>query len=151
MSDKKLVVITGASSGIGAATAKAFSDAGYPLLLLARRLDRMQALNLPNAIIKEVDVLDLDAMKAAINEAQDSYGEVDCLVNNAGILRDRTFLKMTDEEFDDVWRVHVKGTFWCSQAACKIMKERNTGGSIINTTSGAHFGNFGQTNIFFDD
>ena len=80
MSDKKLVVITGASSGIGAATAKAFSDAGYPLLLLARRLDRMQALNLPNAIIKEVDVLDLDAMKAAINEAQDSYGEVDCLV-----------------------------------------------------------------------
>ena len=62
MSDKKLVVITGASSGIGAATAKAFSDAGYPLLLLARRLDRMQALNLPNAIIKEVDVLDLDAL-----------------------------------------------------------------------------------------
>ena len=54
MSDKKLVVITGASSGIGAATAKAFSDAGYPLLLLARRLDRMQALNLPNAIIKAV-------------------------------------------------------------------------------------------------
>ena len=86
MSDKKLVVITGASSGIGAATAKAFSDAGYPLLLLARRLDRMQSLNLPNAIIKAVDVLDVDSMRNAIAEAQDLHGEVDCLINNAGIM-----------------------------------------------------------------
>jgi 3-oxoacyl-[acyl-carrier protein] reductase len=53
---------------------------------------------------------------------------------------------MTDEEFDAVWLVHVKGTFWCAQAAALAMKERGRGGVIINTSSGSHFGNFGQTN-----
>jgi 3-oxoacyl-[acyl-carrier protein] reductase len=53
---------------------------------------------------------------------------------------------MTDDDFDSVWNIHVKGTFWCSQSAALIMKEQGKGGSIINTTSGAHFGNFGQTN-----
>ena len=53
---------------------------------------------------------------------------------------------MTDEDFDYVWNIHVKGTFWSSQLAALKMKESGKGGSIINTTSGAHFGNFGQTN-----
>ena len=53
---------------------------------------------------------------------------------------------MTDEDFDSVWNIHVKGTFWSSQLAALRMKESGKGGSIINTTSGAHFGNFGQTN-----
>jgi NADP-dependent 3-hydroxy acid dehydrogenase YdfG len=56
---KPLVVITGASSGIGAATAKTFSEAGHPLLLVSRRLNRMENLNLPNALVKSVDVLDI--------------------------------------------------------------------------------------------
>ncbi|MEC9036814.1 MAG: SDR family NAD(P)-dependent oxidoreductase, partial [Verrucomicrobiota bacterium] len=64
MDNKKLIAITGASSGIGAATAKAFSEAGYPLLLMARRIELMESMNLPNAICKEVDVLDLEGMKA---------------------------------------------------------------------------------------
>nr|MCS5662447.1 SDR family NAD(P)-dependent oxidoreductase [Dehalococcoidia bacterium] len=79
MDNKKLIAITGASSGIGAATAKAFSEAGYPLLLMARRIELMEAMNLPNAICKEVDVLDLEGMKAAISEAEDAHGEVDCM------------------------------------------------------------------------
>ncbi|WP_152971241.1 SDR family NAD(P)-dependent oxidoreductase, partial [Rhizobium ecuadorense] len=56
MADKPLIAITGASSGIGEATARAFSAAGHPVLLMARRLDRLQALRLPNAVLKQVDV-----------------------------------------------------------------------------------------------
>ena len=67
------------------------------------------------------------------------------MVNNAGNLRDRTLLKMTDEELDSVLTVHVKGTFWCTQAAARAMVEQGSGGAVVNTTSGAHFGSFGQT------
>jgi NAD(P)-dependent dehydrogenase (short-subunit alcohol dehydrogenase family) len=74
------------------------------------------------------------------------FGRIDLLVNNAGNVRDRTLLKMSDEEFGDVLRVHVWGTFWCTQAAARAMQERGQGGVIINTTSAAHMGNFGQTN-----
>ncbi len=81
---KPLIAVTGASSGIGEATAKLFSEAGYPLLLMARRLERMTALGLPDAICKNVDVTKVEQIHAAIEDAQDKYGPVDCLVNNAG-------------------------------------------------------------------
>ena len=80
------------------------------------------------------DISSREGSENLIIGCADEHGSVDILVNNAGILRDRTFLKMTDEEFDDVWRVHVKGTFWCAQAACKIMKERNTISDITAKT-----------------
>jgi NADP-dependent 3-hydroxy acid dehydrogenase YdfG len=86
MSKKALVVITGASSGIGEATARAFSDAGHPLLLLARRLDRLEALQLPHTLCAKVDVTDREQFKSAIEKAEKKYGPVDCLVNNAGIM-----------------------------------------------------------------
>ena len=81
-----------------------------------------------------------------VQSVTDQYKRIDILVNNAGVLRDKSLLKMNDEEFDCVWNIHVKGTFWSSQLAALKMKESGRGGSIINTTSGAHFGNFGQTN-----
>jgi len=84
--------------------------------------------------------------EALIAFCADSFGRVDIMVNNAGNLRDRSLLKMTDEEFDSVWLVHVKGTFWCTQAAALRMRAQGSGGSVINTTSGGHFGSFGQTN-----
>jgi len=80
--DKPLVVITGASSGIGEATARAFAKAGHPLLLLARRLARMEAMDLPNSLCQKVDVRDRDAIEAAIREAESRYGPTDCLFNN---------------------------------------------------------------------
>ena len=83
MEEKKLVVITGASSGIGEATARAFAAAGYPMLLLARRVERMEAMQFPDAICRQVDVLDLEGMRKAITEADGQYGKVDCIINNA--------------------------------------------------------------------
>ena len=75
---KPLVVITGASSGIGEAIARQFSKAGHPLLLLARRLDRLEALQLPDAICRKVDVTRREQVEAAIAEAENDYGPVDC-------------------------------------------------------------------------
>ena len=86
MSDKGLVVITGASSGIGAATARKLSEEGYSLLLLARRVERCESLNLPNTMSRAVDVTDRDSFKNAVDEAENEYGPVTALVNNAGVM-----------------------------------------------------------------
>ncbi len=83
---KGLVVITGASAGIGKALAIHFSQAGYPLLLAARRLSKLQALELPNVHCAEIDVTDLSSFQAAIVQAEKKSGEVHCLINNAGVL-----------------------------------------------------------------
>ena len=98
------------------------------------------------AKISSQDISSREGCSLLIDECVTEFGNIDILVNNAGILRDKSLLKMTDEDFDSVWNIHVKGTFWSSQLAALRMKESGKGGSIINTTSGAHFGNFGQTN-----
>ena len=86
MTDHPLVVITGASSGIGAATARRFSAAGHPLLLIARRLEPMAALELPDALLRAADANDTAAVASAIREAEERYGPVDLLINNAGMM-----------------------------------------------------------------
>src|SRR5580700_2596723 len=82
----ELVVITGASSGIGEAAAKAFAALGHPLLLLARRVERLQALNLPSSICVKVDVANRDEVIKAISDAEQKFGATGCLVNNAGVM-----------------------------------------------------------------
>ncbi len=83
MADKPLIAITGASSGIGEATARAFSAAYHPVLLMARRLDRLEALRLPNAVLKQVDVRDRAALTAAVVDAESQFGPVDMMFANA--------------------------------------------------------------------
>jgi 3-oxoacyl-[acyl-carrier protein] reductase len=92
------------------------------------------------------DIGSREGARALIGACVDAFGGIHALVNNAGNAKDRSFLKMSDEEFQDVFRVHVYGTFACAQEAALRMKEQGTGGSIVNTVSAAHFGNFGQTN-----
>jgi len=100
---KQLVAITGASSGIGAATAKLFSENRHPLLLMARRVERMEALNFENCLCKHVDVTNLDEVKSAIAEATKVYGPVECLVNNAGVM----YLGCPWEQAMDEWQAMV--------------------------------------------
>jgi len=131
---KPLIVITGASSGIGEAIATRFSEASYPLLLLARRVERMEALELPNTICERVDVTDPEALRTAIERAETEYGPVDCLVNNAGMM----LLGQVDTQDRDEWRrmyeVNVLALLDCMQAVLSPMKERQRG-TIINISS----------------
>ncbi|MCP4955826.1 oxidoreductase [Photobacterium aquimaris] len=131
---KSLVVITGASSGIGEATARKLSAEGYPLLLLARRVEQMEALNLPNTLCRQVDVTDVQAIAAAVAEAEQQFGPVDCLINNAGMM----LLGLADEqdpaEWQTMFNVNVMGMLNGIHVVLAKMKARKSG-TVINISS----------------
>lgn len=131
---KKLAVITGASSGIGEAIAKQLSALGHPLLLLARRVERLEALNLPNTLCRKVDVTDKAAFEAAIKEAEAQYGETDLLVNNAGVMLLGDVTTQDAAEWQNMFNVNVLGLLNGMQAVLAPMKARN-GGTIVNISS----------------
>ena len=147
MDNKKLIAITGASSGIGAATAKAFSEAGYPLLLMARRIELMEAMNLPNAICKEVDVLDLEGMKAAISEAEDVHGEVDCMINNAGVMINGKPQSQNPEDWQKMLDVNIRGVLNGIHLVLNNKVERQSG-TIINMGSIAGIKTFPDHTVY---
>lgn len=131
---KGLVIITGASSGIGEATARLFSQLGYPLLLLARRLDRLQALDLPNTLCRQVDVTDRASLVAAVTEAEARFGPADALVNNAGLMLLGDMTAQPPDEWDRMLDVNVKGVLNGIHAVLADMVERQRG-TIINVSS----------------
>jgi len=131
---KPLVVVTGASSGIGAAIARRFSEAGHALLLVARRLENIEALNLPNAMCREVDVTDSAAFAAAIKEAEARFGSVDCLVNNAGVMLLGQIDTQDPMEWKRMFDVNVMALLTGMQIVLGDMKARETG-TIINISS----------------
>lgn len=131
---KSLIVITGASSGIGAATARLLSSRGYPLLLLARRVDRLQALNLPNTLCCQVDITDGEAVKAAIAQAEAQFGPVDALINNAGVMLLGNMAEQDPKEWQQMLDVNVSGLLNGIHAVLKGMRERKSG-TIINISS----------------
>lgn len=131
---KKLVVITGASSGIGKSIAERLSKKGHPVLLLSRRLKEMEELNLPNSLCKSVDVTNLEAMRVAINEAEGKFGKVDCLVNCAGIMLLGHPETQDYSEWSNMIDVNIKGILTGTNLVLKDMKDRNEG-TIINISS----------------
>ncbi len=129
-----LIIITGASSGIGLATAKMLSKRGHPLLLLARRLDAMQRLNLPNTLCKSVDITDRKAVLAAVHEAEAAFGPADAIVNNAGVMLLGEVVKQNPDEWDRMLDVNVKGLLNGIYAVAGGMTARKRG-TIINISS----------------
>ncbi|ELI5443046.1 SDR family oxidoreductase [Vibrio parahaemolyticus] len=131
---KKLVVITGASSGIGEAIARRFSEEGHPLLLVARRVERLEALNLPNTLCEKVDVTDQASLITAIEKAEAQFGPADVLVNNAGVM----LLGQIDTQDAAEWKrmldVNVLGLLNGMHSVLASMKARNSG-TIINISS----------------
>jgi 3-oxoacyl-[acyl-carrier protein] reductase len=143
----KRVFITGAASGIGRSTAERFYAEGAELILIdmpTLEQSELKALfpNRMTYISGDVTKADtLDSIKAEVNKG------IDVLVNNDGITRDATLLKMTDEQWDQVIAVNLTAIFKLSKMAAEKMKSEGKGGSIINAASVvAHYGNFGQTN-----
>lgn len=148
----KAAIVTGGGRGIGRGHSLHLAKSGAAVLV--NDIDSEEAEKVVKEILNEggvaktssQDISSRAGCSLLIEECVKEFGNIDILVNNAGVLRDKSLLKMTDEDFDSVWNIHVKGTFWSSQLAALKMKESGRGGAIINTTSGAHFGNFGQTN-----
>ena len=131
---KPLIIVTGASSGIGEATARLLSQQGHPLLLLARRIDRLEALQLPNALCRAVDVTDREALLAAVEEAEKRFGPADALVNNAGVMLLGNMVEQDPAEWERMLDVNVKGLLNGVHAVLKGMVERNHG-TLINVSS----------------
>lgn len=131
MSDKPLIAITGASSGIGEAVARAFSKAGHPVLLMARRLDRLQALGLPKACLRQVDVRDRVAIAAAVADAEAEFGPVDMMFANAGIARLGDIAQQPPEEWDEMIDINTKGVMNSVHAVMNGMIARKHGTLVM--------------------
>ncbi|HCG8286947.1 TPA: SDR family oxidoreductase [Vibrio parahaemolyticus] len=131
---KKLVVITGASSGIGEAIARRFSEEGHPLLLVARRVERLEALNLPNTLCEKVDVTDQASLITAIEKAEAQFGSADVLVNNAGVMLLGQIDTQDAAEWKRMFDVNVLGLLNGMHSVLAPMKARNSG-TVINISS----------------
>lgn len=131
---KALIVITGASSGIGEAIARHFSTQGHPLLLLARRVERLQAMGLPHTLCEQVDVTDQASFEVAIQKAEAQYGPADALINNAGVMLLGQIDSQDASEWKRMFDVNVLGLLNGMQAVLAPMKARNRG-TIINISS----------------
>jgi NAD(P)-dependent dehydrogenase (short-subunit alcohol dehydrogenase family) len=160
--DGKVAIITGAGGGIGRAHAMLFAREGARVVVNdvgAARDGAATGERPADDVVAEiraaggVAIADHNSVslfagaQALVKSAIDAFGKADVLVNNAGILRDKSFLKMEEAMWDDVVAVHLKGTFLCSQAFAKQVLAQGGGGRIVNTTSlSGMLGNFGQAN-----
>jgi len=98
------------------------------------------------AVASGADIGTRKGAQELVAQCVDEFGGIHAVVNNAGIVRDKSFLKMSDDEWELVLRIHAGGTFWCAQEGAIRMRDQGTGGAVVNTVSAAQMGNFGQTN-----
>lgn len=147
----KIAIVTGGASGIGLATVQAFVREGAKVAIWDWS-DKGQAVadELRKAghdvTFTKVSVANRPDVDAAVKAAHTHFGRIDILINNAGITKDRTLLKMSKEEWDDVISVNLTGVFNCTQAVVPIMKEQQYGRIVSASSNVAIRGNYGQTN-----
>jgi 3-oxoacyl-[acyl-carrier protein] reductase len=148
----KVSIITGAGQGIGRATALKFAAEGARVAVCD--INAEAVVDTVNAIREaggeaagfDVDVTDKESIARMVSGVMAKWGRIDTLVNNAGIVQDAQFKKMTDEQFERVIDVNLKGVYHCTKAVVDIMLEQNSG-VILNASSIVGlYGNFGQTN-----
>jgi NAD(P)-dependent dehydrogenase (short-subunit alcohol dehydrogenase family) len=149
----KVAVVTGAGRGLGRAYAEALAQAGAAVVV--NDVDAEAAAQVVKGIVETggravavvAPVGSAEVADLLVGKAVEEFGQLDVMVTNAGILRDRVLWKMSDEEFDAVINVHLRGTFTCARSAAVRMREQGTGGRLILISSPAgQRGNFGQTN-----
>jgi len=136
--DDRVVVITGASSGLGRGFAHAFAEAGAHVVLGARREEQLAALAEElraaghRAVTRVTDVADPDACTALVAAGMDEFGRIDSLINNAGVGTAVPATRETPEQFRAVLDVNLMGTYWMAQACARVMEP---GSSIVNISS----------------
>jgi 3-oxoacyl-[acyl-carrier protein] reductase len=149
----KIALVTGSSRGVGRGIALGFAKEGAKVVVnytsnetaANEVVDAIESMG-SKAIAVKADVAKASDAEKLVSTAIDTYGRLDILVNNAGFTRPALMLKMTEEEWDQVVDIHLKGAFLCSQAAGRQMKEQNSG-KIINVMSVAGLvGTVGQIN-----
>lgn len=150
--ENKIAVITGGAQGIGKATVKKFAEEGAVIIIWDVNKEKASlTINELKSIsdkieFQKVDVTNLDSVSAAASEIVENHKKIEILINNAGITRDASFLKMTAEQWKQVLDVNLTGVFNCTKAVAPFMVE-NKFGKIVNTSSVVGlYGNFGQTN-----
>lgn len=159
--DGQVAVITGGGGGLGKAYALLLAERGSKVVVndLGGSLDGEGADTTPaqqvvdeikacggEAIANYDSVAEWESANKIINAAIDSFGRIDILINNAGILRDKSFLKMQLEDYRKVMSVHLDGTFYCTKAAFAHMKEQGYGRIVSTASAAGLYGNFGQVN-----
>jgi len=147
----KVAIVTGGAKGIGEAVAKKFAAEGAKVVICDLNEADVQKVvkeindNGGTAIGVECNVANREQVNAMVQKTVESFGTVDILINNAGITRDAMLHKMTDEQWDAVMNVNLKGVFYCTQAVVPIMRDKAYG-KIVNLSSVSRFGNIGQAN-----
>ncbi|MFL5298657.1 MAG: SDR family NAD(P)-dependent oxidoreductase [Phenylobacterium sp.] len=159
--DGKVAIVTGAGNGLGEAYARLFAKEGASVVVndLGGARDGTGADK--SAAQKVVDAIEAAGGKAVANgddvstvqggenicqTAIDTFGKVDILVCNAGILRDKTFANTSEADWDAVIKVHLKGTYCCALPVWKYMKDHGGGSMVLTSSTSGLYGNFGQTN-----
>ena len=157
----KVAIVTGGANGIGRATALELARLGARVVVndLSVSLDgRESGGNAAQAVVDEIkqaggqavangdSVADYAGAQRMVEQARDTFGAIDIVVNNAGIVRDKMFFRLSPEDFDAVVKVHLYGTFNVSRAAAEHFKEQSGGSYVHMTSNSAVIGNRGQAN-----
>ncbi|MBA6350109.1 MULTISPECIES: SDR family NAD(P)-dependent oxidoreductase [unclassified Colwellia] len=157
----KVAIVTGAGNGLGRSHALALAARGAKVVVndlggardgsgassqASQDVVRLIEEKGGEAISHGANVANFDEVKDMVNQAMEKWGRVDILINNAGILRDKSFTKMTLADFSLVMDVHVMGSVNCTKAVWDIMREQNYGRIVMTTSSSGMYGNFGQAN-----
>ena len=158
--EDKVVIVTGAGNGLGRSHAMAFAERGAKVVVndLGGSVHGGGASDAADAVVAEIksaggvaiankaSVSDRDGAKSIVDDAVAAFGTVDIVVNNAGILRDKSFKNMTLDEFDLVIDVHLRGSAYVTKFAWPIMYDKNWGRVVFTSSTSGIFGNFGQAN-----
>jgi len=159
--DGRVAIVTGSGGGLGKCHALEFAKRGASVVVndLGGAVDGSgSGSSAADLVVKEIEaaggtaVANYDSVstqeggEGIVKTALDNFGKVDICVNNAGILRDRSFAKMSKDEMEAVLQVHLRGAFFVSQPAFRAMKENNYGRFIFTASAAGVFGNFGQAN-----
>ena len=150
--DDQVAIVTGAGRGLGRAHALALAERGAKVVI--NDLGEENAESVANeivaaggqAIANSANVADNEQIEKMVESTMAAWGRVDILINNAGILRDKTFHKMSLDDFRSVIDVHLMGTVYCTKAVWNIMREQAYGRIVFTTSSTGLYGNFGQSN-----